>query len=163
MYPIGNHGVIWNSFRQLPYARNRRFLGEELEPSQPARRAGTGAGGGRDGASIVGGNLVDSGAIAMIVEIAVLTIRPGSEAQFEAAFQRAIAVPAASKGFLAHELRRSVETPNRYALRIEWETLEDHIVGFRGSPAFVEWRERVGPFFESPPVVEHFRPVAGEP
>jgi heme-degrading monooxygenase HmoA len=95
----------------------------------------------------------------MIVELALLTIRPGSEAQFEAAFLRAIAVPAACKGFLAHELRRSIETPNRYALRIEWAALEDHTVGFRGSPAFAEWRSHVGPFFESAPMVEHFRRV----
>jgi heme-degrading monooxygenase HmoA len=97
----------------------------------------------------------------VIVEIALLSIRPGSEAQFEAVFRQAVAEPAASKGYLRHELRRSVETPNRYALRIEWETLEDHTVGFRNSPAFAAWRAQVGPFFESAPVVEHFRPVAG--
>jgi heme-degrading monooxygenase HmoA len=98
----------------------------------------------------------------VIVEVALLSIRPGSEAQFEAVFRKAIAVPAASKGYLAHELKRSVETPNRYALRIEWETLEDHTVGFRNSPAFAAWRALVGPFFESAPVVEHFKPLAGE-
>ena len=98
----------------------------------------------------------------MIVEVALLSIRPGSEAQFEAVFRKAIAVPAASKGYLTHELKRSVETPNRYALFVEWETLEDHTVGFRNSPAFAAWRAQVGPFFESAPVVEHLKPVAGE-
>ena len=93
----------------------------------------------------------------MIVELAMLTIRPGSEAQFEAVFPTAARVLAASRGYLTHELRRSVETPNRYALRIEWATLEDHTVGFRGSPAFSEWRSLIGPFFESLPVVEHLR------
>jgi heme-degrading monooxygenase HmoA len=77
-------------------------------------------------------------------------------------FPTAIAVLAGSKGYLSYELRRSVETPNRYALRIEWETLEDHTVGFRGSPAFAQWRMYIGPFFAEPPVVEHFLPVAGE-
>jgi heme-degrading monooxygenase HmoA len=99
----------------------------------------------------------------MIVENALITIRPGSETQFEAAFPKAAAVLAACKGYVAHELRRSVESPNRYALRIEWMTLEDHTVGFRGSPAFAEWRGLIGPFFESSPVVEHFRPLTGEP
>lgn len=98
----------------------------------------------------------------MIVEAALLTIRRGSESEFEAVFPQAIAVLAGSKGYLSHELRRSVETPNRYALRVEWATLEDHTVGFRGAPAFTQWREHVGPFFDSPPVVEHFRPVTGE-
>ena len=98
----------------------------------------------------------------MIVELAMLTIRPGGETQFEAVFPKAARVLAASRGHLAHELRRSVETPNRYALRIEWATLEDHTVGFRGGPAFAEWRALIGPFFESPPVVEHFRVLARE-
>ena len=98
----------------------------------------------------------------MIVELAVLTIAPSRTAEFEAVFPTAIAVLARSKGYLAHELRRSVETPNRYALRVEWATLEDHMVGFRGSPAYAEWRAYVGPLFTTPAVVEHFSPVAGE-
>jgi heme-degrading monooxygenase HmoA len=98
----------------------------------------------------------------MIVELALITVQPGREAQFESVFPAAIAVLAGSKGYLAHELRRSIESPNRYALRVEWATLEDHTVGFRGSPAFTQWRAHIGPFFETPPVVEHFQPVAGQ-
>jgi heme-degrading monooxygenase HmoA len=102
------------------------------------------------------------GGIFMIVELAQLTIAPGREAEFEAVFRVAITGIAATHGYLAHELRRSVETPNRYVLRVEWATLEDHTVAFRGSPAFPQWRAHVGPFFEAPPVVEHFQPVTGE-
>ncbi len=97
----------------------------------------------------------------MILEFAQITIRPGSESKFEAVFPAAIKVLGDSKGFLAHDLRRSVETPNRYALIVQWQTLEDHTVGFRGSPAFAEWRAHIGPFLESPPVVEHFQALAG--
>ena len=43
---------------------------------------------------------------------------------------------------------------------IWWATLEDHTVGFRGSPAFAQWRGIVGPFFAQPPVVEHFDLIA---
>jgi heme-degrading monooxygenase HmoA len=96
----------------------------------------------------------------MISELALLTIRPGSEAQFEAVFPAAIKVLGGSKGYVSHELRRSIETPNRYALIVRWQTLEDHTVLFRGSPAFAAWRAQVGPFFESPPAVEHFAPLA---
>jgi heme-degrading monooxygenase HmoA len=98
----------------------------------------------------------------MIVELAQLTIVAGREAEFESAFRNAISAPAASHGYLAHELRRSIESPSRYMLRIEWATLEDHTAGFRGSPAFTQWRAQVGPFFASPLVVEHFAPVTGE-
>jgi heme-degrading monooxygenase HmoA len=98
----------------------------------------------------------------MIVELALLTITSGREAEFEALFPTAIKLIAHSPGYLAHELRRSVETPNRFAMRIEWATLEDHTVGFRGSPAFAQWRGHVQPFFAAPPVVEHFTAVTGE-
>jgi heme-degrading monooxygenase HmoA len=90
----------------------------------------------------------------MIIEIAQLTIRPGSEQQFETAFPAAIKELDGSKGYLLHELRRSMESPNRYALIVQWQTLEDHTVGFRGSAA---WRAQIGPFFESAPVVERFQ------
>jgi heme-degrading monooxygenase HmoA len=96
----------------------------------------------------------------MIVELALLSIRPGTESQFEAVFAKAIRVLASASGCLSHELRRSIEAPNRYALTVHWRTLEDHTVGFRGSPAFTQWREQVGPFFDSPPVVEHFESLA---
>ena len=98
----------------------------------------------------------------MIVELAQLTIVAGREAEFESVFRTAISAAAGCHGYLAHELRRSIESPNRYMLRIEWATLEDHTVGFRGSPAFTQWRAQVGPFFASAPVVEHFAPMTGE-
>ena len=98
----------------------------------------------------------------MIVELAQLTIVAGREAEFESVFRTAISAPAGCHGYLAHELRRSIESPSRYMLRIEWATLEDHTVGFRGSPAFTQWRAQVGPFFSIAPVVEHFSPVTGE-
>lgn len=96
----------------------------------------------------------------MIIELALLSIRPGSEPQFEAAFPTAIKQLETAGGYLAHELRRSIEAPNRYALMVQWRSLEDHTVGFRGSPAFARWRAQVGPFFQTPPLVEHFEPLA---
>jgi len=96
----------------------------------------------------------------VIVELAQITITRGREADFERIFPAAVTVLAQSRGYLAHELRRSVESPNRYSLRVEWATLEDHTVGFRGSPAFAEWRGYIGGFFAEAPVVEHFAAVA---
>ena len=41
-------------------------------------------------------------------------------------------------------------------LLVEWETLEDHTVGFRGSKEYDEWRRLLHDFYEPFPVVEHF-------
>lgn len=93
----------------------------------------------------------------MILEVADIRIQPGKQAEFEAAIGRGLAtVIAKAKGHVKHEVRKGIEAPERYLLLVTWETLEDHMVGFRNSPAFVEWRAIVGPFFAQPPVVEHF-------
>ncbi|MGC2638972.1 MAG: antibiotic biosynthesis monooxygenase [Acidobacteriaceae bacterium] len=99
----------------------------------------------------------------MILEVAQLQVRSGEEAEFEAAMRKAAPVIAGAAGYIAHELRRCVETPGRYLLLLRWETLEAHTVGFRGSPAFAEWRALIGPFFAAQPVVEHYEGVLAWP
>ena len=97
----------------------------------------------------------------MILEHALITVRPQAHREFEAALSEARAVISASPGFGSLRLLRGVESPDRYLLLVEWATLEDHTVGFRESPAFAEWRSHIGPFFDSPPEVDHFDPVTG--
>ena len=97
----------------------------------------------------------------MILEHALITVRPDSHAEFESAMVQAREVISRAAGFRSLRLHRGVEAPDRYLLLVEWDTLEDHTVGFRESPAFAEWRSHIGPFFDSPPVVDHYDPVAG--
>ena len=97
----------------------------------------------------------------MILELADILIHPQHNAAFEEAIQRGLTtVIAKVKGFEGFKVNRCIENPDRYVLQIFWTTLEDHTVGFRESPAFSEWRAIVGPFFASPPVVQHFDLVA---
>ncbi len=49
-----------------------------------------------------------------------------------------------------------METPNRYLLLVEWETLEAHTIGFRRSPRYQEWRALLHHFYAPFPTVEHF-------
>lgn len=95
----------------------------------------------------------------MITEIAQIEIKPGSEKDFEAAAAQAQVVFKRAKGWKNFELHRSIEKPSRYRLVIEWETLENHMVDFRESADFQEWRGLVGPYFASPPDVEHTNTV----
>ena len=97
----------------------------------------------------------------MILELADIRIQPGQQAAFEVAIERgARTVIAKAKGFQGFKVNRGIESPERYLLQIFWSTLEDHTVGFRESPAFAEWRGIVGPFFASPPQVEHYELVS---
>ena len=91
----------------------------------------------------------------MITEIAQIEIKPGMEAQFEDGVQQAVPIFQRAKGCRGMKLERSIEKPQRYRLFIGWDTLENHIVDFRGSADFQEWRKLVGHCFASPPEVEH--------
>ena len=93
----------------------------------------------------------------MILELADNRIQPGQQAAFDEAIARGVStVIAKAKGFQGYKVNKGIENPERYILQIFWETLENHTVDFRESPAFAEWRTIVGPFFAAPPSVEHF-------
>ena len=92
----------------------------------------------------------------MVLETAILNVRAGQGAAFEAAFRTAQAIIAASPGYQRHELRRCVEAEGRYLLLVWWDTLESHTVGFRGSAAYQRWRELLHHFYDPFPTVEHY-------
>jgi heme-degrading monooxygenase HmoA len=97
----------------------------------------------------------------MILEVADIRIHPGQQAEFDAAIQHGIATVATkAKGFRGFKVQKGIDSPERYLLMIQWETLENHTVDFRGGPLFAQWRAIVGPFFAAPPTVEHFSLVA---
>jgi heme-degrading monooxygenase HmoA len=95
----------------------------------------------------------------MVWELAEIEVRAGTEEKFEAAVAEAKPLFQQAQGCYGMQLRRSVERPAQYRLVVEWETVEHHTVGFRESPAFLRWRELVGPYFARPPVVEHLHQV----
>lgn len=93
----------------------------------------------------------------MILEVAMLDVIPGQEQAFELAFARAQRIIASIPGYLSHRLKRCVESPHRYLLLVEWETLEDHTIGFRGSTQYQQWRDLLHHFYNPFPQVEHYR------
>jgi quinol monooxygenase YgiN len=91
----------------------------------------------------------------MIVEIAHITIDPANAARFEAAVAQAAAVLRAAEGSHAMALERVIEQPGKYYLRVQWDSVDHHMVIFRQSEGFRRWRELAGPFFDGTPIVEH--------
>jgi heme-degrading monooxygenase HmoA len=97
----------------------------------------------------------------MVLEHALLPVVAGREEAFEAAFAAARPLIAATPGFRGLQLSRGVERPGTYLLLVQWERVEDHTEGFRGSDRYEEWRRLLHPFYEPFPVVEHFTEVLG--
>ena len=92
----------------------------------------------------------------MILEHALLPVRPGQEADFERAFATAKDIISAVPGFRNLTLSRCLVRPGSYLLLVEWDRLDDHTEGFRGSPAYEDWRALLHSFYDPFPVVEHY-------
>jgi heme-degrading monooxygenase HmoA len=95
----------------------------------------------------------------VILEHAILNVESGQEHAFEAAFGQAKTIIASMRGYAGLELRRCLEVPSRYLLLVQWQSLEDHTVGFRGSPRYQEWKALLHRFYDSFPIVEHYEVV----
>ena len=72
----------------------------------------------------------------MILEVAILKIKPEIAAKFEAAFATASLIISSMPGYISHELQRCLEVENQYVLLVRWAKLEDHTIGFRQSPEY---------------------------
>ena len=95
----------------------------------------------------------------MILESVYLNVKTGQTEAFETAFREASSIIASMKGYIAHELHKCIEDENLYLLQVQWETLEDHTEGFRGSDEYQEWKKMLHHFYEPFPTVYHFEQV----
>lgn len=92
----------------------------------------------------------------MILEVAILQVKPGLSNEFESSFRKASKIISSMRGYISHELQKCVETDNKYILLVRWDTLKDHTVGFRTSPEYLQWKELLHHFYDPFPVVEHY-------
>jgi heme-degrading monooxygenase HmoA len=92
---------------------------------------------------------------AMVYEMARIEVIPGKESEFEAGVRQALPLFDRARGCHGAELHRTIEHPNQFLLLVQWDTVEDHMVHFRESADFTEWRKLVGPYFAQAPVVTH--------
>ena len=95
----------------------------------------------------------------MVLEVADIQVSPGAEEDFANAFRGIRAVLADTEGCRGVRMTRGVETPSRFVLLVEWESVDAHERNFRDTDRFTAWRAAIGPFFAAPPHVEHFEEI----
>ena len=95
----------------------------------------------------------------MIQEVAILTIKPNLNREFELAFKEASHIITSMPGYLSHSLQKCLEVDNRYLLLVNWETLEDHTIGFRQSKQYQTWKRLLHHFYDPFPNVEHYQRI----
>lgn len=96
----------------------------------------------------------------MVLEIAQYTAQPGKADEFQAGLLEGIKIIRQAKGCISATPRRQIEDPEKFIVMIEWETLEDHTVRFRGSPQFLEYRSHLAGLFVEPILAPHFQDIS---
>lgn len=96
---------------------------------------------------------------AAVLEVALFQIHPGEMAAFESAIGQAFQYLQQTEGYIAHQLHHCLESEQTYMLLIHWDSLQAHLVTFRQSENYVQWRALISPYFAEPPQVMHYRSV----
>lgn len=97
----------------------------------------------------------------MVLEVALIDVTPGREAEFADAYRTAVGELTGVDGCRSVRMTQGVETPSRFVLLVEWDSVEAHEQNFRATDRFGRWRALIGPYFAGPPHVEHFVDVPG--
>ena len=97
----------------------------------------------------------------MIVELAILRAKEGDTERMRAGLRAARNVIAQAQGYRGSVFHQGIEDPRRFVLRIEWDSIEDHMQGFRNGPLFAQWRSHWGQYLDGTPDVMHYEAIAG--
>ncbi|OLB73884.1 MAG: antibiotic biosynthesis monooxygenase [Actinobacteria bacterium 13_2_20CM_2_71_6] len=95
----------------------------------------------------------------MVLEVALINVLPGQEDGFVTAYGKAREVLANTPGCRSVRMTRGVESPSRFVLLVEWDSVDAHLDNFRATERFTPWRGLIGPYFDGAPNVEHFTDV----
>jgi heme-degrading monooxygenase HmoA len=92
----------------------------------------------------------------MVLEVALIDVLPGREDEFTAAYAQARDTLIGTPGLRSARMTHGIESPSRFVLLVEWDSVEAHEQNFRATERFATWRGLIGPYFDGPPRVEHF-------
>jgi quinol monooxygenase YgiN len=95
----------------------------------------------------------------MILEIAEISVKPGSEKEFAEAHAAASEAFGSAEGVLSARLTQGIETPTKFVLLVEWTDIAAH-ERYRDTEQYAQWRAAIGPYAAGPAAVQHTRVVA---
>jgi heme-degrading monooxygenase HmoA len=93
----------------------------------------------------------------MVLEVALIDVTDPEA--FEAAYLTVRWLVAETKGCHSVRMTHGIESPNRFVLLVEWDSVQAHDENFRQTDRWVRWRAAIGPYFARPSLVEHFTDV----
>jgi quinol monooxygenase YgiN len=93
----------------------------------------------------------------MVVEYIRYSIDEGRAEAFEESYRHAAKALRASEHCERYEVSRCSEDPTQHVVRIEWDSEEGHLSGFRQSSEFRSFFEAVGPFVHDIDEMRHYQ------
>jgi heme-degrading monooxygenase HmoA len=129
-------------------------LGPPPQPSRPTATPLT---------PIIAGSVRRGTLSVMVLEVALIDLQEGREDDFAAVYVKAYPLLATTAGCRSVRMTRGVETPSRFVLLVEWDSVDAHLDNFRATERFTEWRALIGRYFDGAPLVEHFTDVPARP
>ena len=96
----------------------------------------------------------------MVVEYTRYKIDEKRRALFERVYEKAGEALGSSIHCLRYELSHCAEDPDRYILRIEWDSEEGHLKGFRASPEFKSFFALVQPYVKDIEEMRHYEVIS---
>jgi heme-degrading monooxygenase HmoA len=95
----------------------------------------------------------------MVLEVALLNILPGQADAFIEAYRKARETLVTTPGLRSARMTQGIESPSKFTLLVEWDSVDAHIENFRATERFTTWRGLIGRYFDGAPVVEHFTDI----
>jgi quinol monooxygenase YgiN len=92
----------------------------------------------------------------MIVEYIRYRIPAADGDKLTEAYEKAAEPLFASGHCLGYEVSRCVDEPEAFVVRIEWDSAEGHLTGFRGGPQFPAFFALVRPFVQMIEEMRHY-------
>ena len=91
----------------------------------------------------------------MLIERSELTVKPGSETDFQAAMtDKGIPLLKGIEGVTSVQIGKGVENPSKFMLLVGWKTMDAH-TAYGGTPKSLELRSIMGPYLTGG-AMEHF-------
>ncbi|MEV6349931.1 antibiotic biosynthesis monooxygenase family protein [Actinoplanes sp. NPDC051851] len=92
----------------------------------------------------------------MLLEVTLIDVLPGREADFLSAYELARPLIATAESCHGVHLKRALDSPRRFVLLAEWTSAEAHERDFRRTERFAQWRAHIFGTLSQPPVADFF-------
>ncbi|MDM0012013.1 antibiotic biosynthesis monooxygenase [Variovorax sp. J22P168] len=92
----------------------------------------------------------------MALQVVLFRARKGESHKFARAMEQALPILRAAEGYRDHRFAPGIDEPDAHVLLVWWRAVDDHVIGFRQSARYGDWRALLDGHIYGEPYVRHF-------